>query len=137
MLHFRTILLWLAFIMLVLQYFIEVRSSITLGIIFRLLPSAILLFWFLLSLFFKVKLKIQVQSTPSWVITLLNILRPMASISIVIGALFKIMHWPFGNMMLIMGIAFMAVYSTILSRFAETGSSQNPDIIDDMNDQDL
>lgn len=137
MLHFRTILLWLAFIMLVLQYFVEIRSSITLGIIFRLLPSAILLFWFLLSLFFKVKLKIQVQSTPAWVITLLNILRPMASISIVIGALFKIMHWPFGNIMLIMGIAFMAVYSTILSRFAETGSSQNPDIIDDMNDQDL
>lgn len=134
MLHFRTILLWLAFVLLVLQQFIDFNSDITLGIIFRLTPSAVLLLWFLLSLFFREKLKIQKLNTPQWVFKLLNILRPMASMSIVTGAMFKIMHWPLGNLMLIAGIAFMAVYSTILSRFAYIRPEQDPDIIDDLDE---
>lgn len=134
MLHFRTILLWLAFLLLVLQHVIDFNSDITLGIIFRLTPSGILLLWFLLSLFFREKLKIQKLNTPAWVFKLLNILRPLASMSIVLGAMFKIMHWPFGNLMLIAGIACMAVYSTILSRFAYVRPEHDPDIIDDLDE---
>lgn len=135
MLFFRTILLWLAFLLLLIQNFIEFDlDNIYLGIVYRLLPTGLLLLWFGLSVFFREKLKINLAETPGFAVISIRILRPLASIFIVSGALFKILHWPYGNYMLIAGIGFMAVYSTFLSIYSFTGSDQNPEIIDDMNE---
>jgi len=65
---------------------------------------------------------------------LIKILRPAASISIVLGAMLKIMHWPFGNILLIAGIGFMAIYSTILSKISTQKEDYNPEIVDDVDD---
>jgi hypothetical protein len=132
MLAFRTILLWLAFIVLLLQVFISFDDNLILGIIFRLSPSAILLLWFLLSIFFKLNLKIDNELTPNWVIKTISILRPLASLSIVCGAIFKIMHLQYGDLMLLLGIGFMAIYSSFLSAYSSHESGENPDIIDDI-----
>jgi hypothetical protein len=134
MLQFRTILLWLAFILLILQYFITIDSSIYLGILFRLAPSGLLLLWFALSVLIKDKLRINGNETPRFIIFLIKFLRPLASICIVIGALFKILHWPYGNILLIAGIGVMAIYSSVLSRYSYSKIEQNPDIIDDLED---
>lgn len=131
MLQFRTILLWLAFVLLILQYFVDIRFSIALGIAFRLTPSALLLLWFLLALFFREKLKIDPANTPRPVLMLFRILRPLSSASIVAGAIFKLLHLPYGNLLLITGIGFMATYSTLLSVFAYEKPADHPDIIDD------
>jgi hypothetical protein len=133
MLHFRTILLWLAFLLLILQHFIFF-NDITIGLIFRLIPSGILLLWFLLSVFIKENLKIKTSGLSKTLLFFIRILRPAASITIVLGALFKILHWPFGNLMLISGIGFMAVYSTILSKVSIRSEEYNPDILDDFDD---
>lgn len=134
MLHFRTILLWLAFMLLLLQYFIDFRYNINLGIAFRLAPSALLILWFILSLFFKENLKISPEETPKSVLTLLNLLRPLASICIILGAIFKLTALPNGNIMLLAGIGFMALYSSLLSVFAFEKNQKYDDILDDLED---
>ena len=134
MIHFRTILLWLAFLLLIAQNIIEIKTSFLFGFIFRMIPSAILLFWFILAIYFKENLKLNVHETPKLVFKLINILRPLANLSIVLGALFKIMHLPFGNLLLITGIGFMAIYSSILSRYSRNKPDNNSDIIDDIDE---
>jgi len=133
MLHFRTILLWLAFLLLLSQYFINF-DHFAFGLIFRLMPSGILLLWFLLSIFIKDKFKINMEKISTTLLFLIKILRPAASISIVLGAMLKIMHWPFGNILLIAGIGFMAIYSTILSKISTQKEDYNPEIVDDVDD---
>lgn len=132
MLWFRTILLWLSFVLLISQYFIDVRAIIP-GFIFRMLPSGLLLLWFLLTVLVKEKVRIQ-PGQSKFLVTLFHFMRPMASISIVLGAILKILHWPFGNPMLIAGIGFMAIYSTILCKIAIPRDDYNPDVLDDMDE---
>lgn len=134
MLHFRTILLWLAFIGLVLQYFIDIQINITAAIVFRLAPSALLILWFILSVLFKEHLKIRPEDTPALVLKLMGLLRPLASICVVLGALFKLSGLLNGNFMLLSGIGLMALYSTLLSLYAYDHSVQRDDIIDQTED---
>jgi hypothetical protein len=133
MLHFRTILLWLAFVLLILQYFINF-DNFTLGLIFRLIPSGILVLWFLLSVFIKDQVKVRTRKLSKFTLLGIQVLRPAASISIVIGALFKILHFPFGNVLLVTGIGFMAIYSSILSMIYVQKDEYNPEILDDLDD---
>lgn len=132
MLLFRTILLWLSFILLISQYFIDIREIIP-GFIFRLLPSGLLLLWFLLTVLVKEKIRIR-PSQSKFLLNVFHIMRPLASISIVLGAILKILHWPFGNPMLIAGIGFMAIYSSILCKIAIPRDDYNPDVLDDMDE---
>jgi hypothetical protein len=133
MLHFRTILLWLAFVLLVSQYFITFEHYLF-AIIFRLVPSGILLLWFFLSVFIKDRIKINPGNISKFNLLLIRVLRPLASMTIVLGAIFKISHWPYGNLLLITGIGFMALYSTLLSRIYIRKDDYNPDIVDDLED---
>jgi hypothetical protein len=63
---------------------------------------------------------------------LIIILRPLASFTVVLGAILKIMHWPYGNIALATGIGVMAVYSTIISIYGYRSSDEPNDIIDDI-----
>jgi len=132
MLHFRTILLWLAFFLIVLQQVWDYNGSYLLGLVYRMLPSAVLLLWFLLSIFFNESEKIKSDNLSSGTKKLIHILRPLASFTVVLGAILKIMHWPLGNIALAAGIGVMAVYSTIISLYGYRSSDEPNDIIDDL-----
>ncbi len=133
MLYFRTILLWLAFLLFIIQDFIEF-NNISAGLFFRLIPSGFLLLWFLLSIFIKENLRIESRKLSKGMILSLRILRPSASLSIILGAIFKILHYPFSNFLLIAGIGLMALYSTLLCFIAIHKEDYNPDILDDLDD---
>lgn len=132
MTHFRTILLWLAFSLIVLQQIWDYNGNFTLAMVYRLLPSGILLLWFLLSIFFHESEKLKYDKLPSKIRKLITIIRPLASFTIVLGAILKILHWPYGNIALSYGIAFMAIYSTIISLYGHHSSDVPSDIIDDL-----
>lgn len=132
MTHFRTILLWLAFILIVLQQFWDYNGYFMLAMAYRLLPSGILLLWFLLSIFFYESEKLRYDKLPPRMRKISFILRPLASFTIVLGAILKILHWPFGNIGLASGIAFMAMYSTIISVYGYISPEESSDIIDDL-----
>lgn len=133
MLHFRTILLWLAFFLIVLQQAWDYTDNLYLGMVYRLLPSAVLLLWFLLSIFFTETEKLRYDKLSNRLKKLLFLLRPLASFTIVLGAIFKLLNWPFGNVSLAIGIALMASYSTIISIYGYSKSDEPNDIIDDLN----
>ena len=132
MTHFRTILLWLAFFLIALQQVWDFNGNYFLGMVYRLLPSAFLLLWFLLSIFFNESEKLKSDRLSNSVKKLIYILRPLASFTIVLGAILKIMHWPFGNIALAAGIGVMAIYSTIISIYGYRSSDEPTDIIDDL-----
>ncbi len=133
MLHFRTILLWLAFFLIILQQVWDYSDNLYLGMIYRLLPSAVLLLWFLISIFFNETEKLRYDKLSLRIKKLLFILRPLASFTIVMGAIFKLLYWPFGNIALAIGIALMACYSTIISIYGYSKTDEPNDIIDDLN----
>ena len=130
--QFKTSLLWLAFILLLLQTWVDIQEYILWGFIYRLAPSLCLLIWFILSLFFKQTLIVKANEIPKWAINSLRILRPLASSLIVLGALFKLMHWTGGFLLLIAGIGIMAIYSSILNYYSSVKNKNNIDIIDDI-----
>ena len=132
MLHFRTILLWLAFILIAMQQIWVYNGNYLLGLVYRLLPSAVLLLWFLLSIFFNESEKLKSDGLSNSIKKLILILRPLASFTVVLGAILKIMHWPYGNIALALGIGVMAVYSTIISIYGYRSSDEPNDIIDDI-----
>ena len=132
MTHFKTILLWLAFFLIILQQLWDYNGHFTLAMIYRLLPSAMLLLWFLLSIFFSESEKIRYDKMPVNMRKLSFLLRPLASFTIVLGAILKIMHWPWGNIALAAGIGVMAIYSTIISVYGYRSSDEPTDIIDDL-----
>lgn len=134
MIHFRTLLLWISFGLLILLNFYSFDENIKIGIFIRLIPSGFLLLWFLLSIFVKEKLKINAGDLPKYTIWAFKILRPAASISIVTGAVFKLLHLYFGNGFLIIGIGLMAVYSTLLSIYAVDKQDKPTDIVDDVDE---
>jgi len=130
--QFKTSLLWLAFVLLLLQTWVDIQENILWGFIFRLSPSLCLLIWFLISLIFKQTLIIKANEISKWAINCLRILRPLASSLIILGALFKLMHWNGGFLLLIAGIGMMAIYSSILNYYSSVKNESNIDIIDDI-----
>jgi hypothetical protein len=130
--QFKTSLLWLAFILLILQSWVDIQENILWGFIYRLAPSLCLLIWFIISLFFKQTLIVKANEIPKWAINSIRILRPLASSLIVLGALFKLMHWTGGFLLLIAGIGIMAIYSSILNYYSSVKNKANIDIIDDI-----
>ena len=130
--HFKTSLLWLAFLFLLSQSWIDTQENILFGFIFRLIPSLCLLIWFILSLFVRQALTINALTIPKWALLALKTLRPLASTLIILGALFKIMHWSGGFYFLIFGIGTLAIYSTILNFYSNIKSEQNIEILDDL-----
>lgn len=130
MLIFRSILLWLAFLLVLLQFFWDYNSNILLGVFYRMLPTIILMLWFGLSIVFKVKIKLDAQKTPKFVLVSLKFLRPFASLFIVGGAIFKYLHLPMGNMILTLGLFFLAFYFTVLSIYGKNSIDKPSDILD-------
>ncbi len=128
---FRSILLWLAFILVTLQFFWDYNGNILFGIIYRLLPTAILLLWFGISLFVKDKIKIDSRKLNKKNILILKYLRPVASLSIVTGAIFKYLHIFNGNILLAIGLFAMAFYSSFLYFIGYSVSDSPNDILDD------
>lgn len=135
MLHFRTILLFLAFILLLVQEFV-LFDNLRLGIVFRLIPSALLIIWFMVSILSPKKYGIDTNKINKYILTALRFLRPLASISIITGAILKIMHWQYGNYFLIAGIGVLAIWSFLFSLVAFNQAEYNPEIIDDTNTED-
>lgn len=131
MLSFRTILLWLAFLLLIFQFFWDYSSNLIIGIIYYMLPTLVLLLWFGISLFSRDRIRIHPEKTTKLTLQLLRYLRPLASITIVLGALLKYSRYSEGNILLTIGLFFMAAYSTILNRIGEPSSDKPNDIIDD------
>ena len=129
MLHFRTLLLFLAFVLLLIQQFVLFDDIW--GIAFRLIPSALLIIWFLVSIFNPKKYSIDSEKVSKKIVISIRILRPLASLLIVIGAIFKLMHWTNGNYRIIAGIGVLAVWSFLFSLVAFNQSEYNPEIIDD------
>lgn len=128
---FRSILLWLAFLLVTLQFFWNYSSNVTLAVIYRLLPSIVLLLWFALSVLFKVNVKLKIDTIPKFVVLIFKILRPLSSLTIVTGALIKYNHLAHGNQFLAVGLLFMAINSTIISIYGVDTTDRPNDIIDD------
>lgn len=128
---FRSILLWIAFVLVTLQFFWDYNGNLFFAVLYRLLPTLILLLWFGLSLFIRVKVKIDPNKLTRTNILMLKYLRPIASISIVTGAIFKYLHLFNGNVLLAIGLFAMAVYSTLLHYIGVASSDRPQDIIDD------
>lgn len=131
MLHFRTILLFLAFILLVIQGFVYF-DNLRLGIFFRLIPTALLLVWFVSSIFGPKKYTIQLNHSNRKLVSAIKILRPLASLTIIIGAILKILHVSYGNYFLTAGIGLLAFWSLLFSLVAISKDEYNPEIIDDI-----
>lgn len=130
--QFKTSFLWLAFILLILQSWVDIQENILWGFIYRLAPSLCLLIWFILSLFFKQTLILKANETPKWAVNSLKILSPLASSLVILGGLFKLMHWTGGVLLLIAGIGIMAIYSSIHNYYSSVKNKSNIDIIDDI-----
>lgn len=131
MLGFRTLLLWLAFILIILQQFVDVQTGIAVGMAYRLTPSALLLLWFIISLIDRNKYVINTRRIPAFVSGAFRLLRPLSSITIISGAIFKLLHLPGGNLLLFAGIFLMSFYSTLLYFYARETGRYNPNILDD------
>ncbi len=133
MLIFRTLLLWMAFVLLLLleiEFFPDLQLKFSL--MFRLVPSILLAAWFLLNIFSKEKTQYSPLIKRSTIV-LITWLKSIANIAILVGAFFKLLHLPYAQLCLVGGIGVLALWSSILARWSVQKSDYNPDIIDDMN----
>jgi hypothetical protein len=128
MLKFKTLLLWIAFTFLAIEYLFNITSTI---LFFRIIPIVAMIVWFVVSIFNKNNLNINPQKVSRKNAWILRYVRPMASILIIIGAAIKLLKWPYSDVALIIGIGCLALYYTALSRVAEPKKEYLPDIIDD------
>ncbi len=131
---FRTILLWLAFLLLIVQLFWDYSGNLYLAMLFRLIPSAVLVLWFVFSIFFAQKESIKIDTLPLSKKRQIKLTRVVASFVIITGAVFKLMHWAGGNLLLVSGIGCMAIYSTLITIYGHITSNEQNDIIDDFSD---
>jgi hypothetical protein len=131
MLLFRTILLWLSFTLLLLQYFITIDFNLEIGVVYRLLPSGLLILWFLLSVFSREKLVFDPNKVPTFSKLMIKYLRPIASLSIILGAFLKILKMYNSNEFLVIGIGFMSLYSSLIYFYTVDKQNRPDDIIDD------
>lgn len=135
MLVLRTVFLWLAFaVLLFLELDVLPDLYLRVSAMIRLVPSLLLLAWFVIYLFNKDKYQLS-KNAPKAIVTWLSVLKATANIAIVAGALMRIFHFSYSQLLLVSGIGFLAVWSTVLTYFSVLKSDFNPDIIDDMDDE--
>ena len=99
----------------------------------RLIPSALLLAWFVIYIFNKDKSQLS-KRAPKAVVIWLTVLKTVANLAIVSGAVMRILHYPFSQLLLVSGIGFLALWSSVLAYYSELKSDFNPDIIDAVED---
>lgn len=131
MLVFRSVLLWLAFLFILLGQFVE-KDTINLLLFYGLTPAALLFIWVITTLFFNKKLVVNTTVYGTKILKIIKVLRFSASIFITVGAVIKILKWNYGDLLLMLGIGFMAAYSSVLAYVAKTKNDPNPEIIDDL-----
>lgn len=135
MLVLRTVFLWLAFaVLLFLELNILPDLYLKVSAIMRLVPSMLLLAWFVIYLFNKDKYQLN-RNAPKAIVSWLSVFKATANIAIVAGALMRILHISFSQVFLVSGIGFLAVWSTVLTYYSVLKSDFNIDIIDDMEDE--
>ncbi len=103
------------------------------GIVFRLLPSFILVIWFAANFLNKRRYQLAKNTGKNLILTL-SFLKTIANITIVTGAVMKLYHISYSQFLLIGGIGFLATWSSILVKVSVEKSGYNPDIIDDEDD---
>jgi hypothetical protein len=132
MLLFRTILLWMAFILLIV---IELPFTGNLDIgFFRLLPSLILVLWFV-SYFFKKQRYAVRRDADRRIVSALGYLRPLANISVIAGAVMRLSRVPYSNIPLIAGIGLLALVSSLWMKVSLERPEYDPEIIDDSSEE--
>lgn len=128
MLHLRTVLLWLAFVLLISLEFVYI-SNFSVAMTLRLGPTFILLLW-ILSYFFYTRKYTFGKDVGKGKVRLINFVRVLANIFIVSGAIARIMHYKGAQLLLISGIGLLALWSTFFSVLAVEKKTYDPDIID-------
>jgi hypothetical protein len=131
MLFFRSIVLWLAFLFILISQFIAL-DTVRLLLFYRITPAIFLLIWVFTTLFFNKKLVVDTAIHGVKVLKWIKVLRLFSSAFIIIGAAVKIMRWDYGDIFLMIGIGSMAAYSSLLAYVAKTKQEHNPEIIDDI-----
>lgn len=131
MLIFRTILLWVAFVLLVMAEFIT--ASLQFSIVFRLIPSALLVLWFVSYLAGRQRYQFK-KGVNKATIRIVLVLKNIANITIIAGAVLRLMHMPYSQLLIVFGIGCLAVWSTFLVFVSEEKLKYNPEIIDDLQD---
>jgi hypothetical protein len=131
MLVFRSIVLWLAFLFILISQFI-VLDTIRLLLFYRLTPAIFLFIWVITTLFFNKKLVVDTAIHGIKILKWIKAFRLISSAFIIIGAAIKVMRWDYGDIFLMIGIGSMAAYSSILAYVAKTKQEHNPEIIDDL-----
>jgi hypothetical protein len=131
MLVFRSIVLWLAFLFILISQFI-VLDTVRLLLFYRLTPAIFLFIWVITTLFFNKKLVVDTSIHGIKILKWIKALRLISSAFIIIGAAIKVMRWDYGDIFLMIGIGSMAAYSSILAYVAKTKQEHNPEIIDDL-----
>ncbi len=131
MLVFRSIILWLAFLFILISQFIAL-DTVRLLLFYRITPAIFLLIWVFTTLFFNKKLVVDTSIHGNKILKWIKALRLISSAFIIIGAAIKVMRWDYGDIFLMIGIGSMAAYSSILAYVAKTKQEHNPEIIDDI-----
>jgi hypothetical protein len=131
MLVFRSIILWLAFLFILISQFIAL-DTVRLLLFYRITPAIFLLIWVFTTLFFNKKLVVDTSIHGIKILKWIKVLRLISSAFIIIGAAIKVMRWDYGDIFLMIGIGSMAAYSSILAYVAKTKQEHNPEIIDDI-----
>ncbi len=135
MLVLRTLFLWLAFaVLLFLECNFLPDSYLRISAMIRLVPSLLLLGWFVIYLFTKDKYIVN-RNTPRFIVNWLTVLKSVANIAIVSGALMRIFHYQYAQLLLVIGIGFLALWSSILTFYSMLKSDFDPNIIDDVEDE--
>ena len=131
MLVFRTVLLWVAFVLLVTAEFLT--ASVQFSIVFRLIPSALLLLWFVSYLAGRQRyqFKKEVNNAARRIVL---VLKNIANITIIAGAVLRLMYMPYSQLLIVSGIGCLAIWSTFLIVVSEEKLKYNPEIIDDIQD---
>lgn len=134
MLVLRTVLLWLAFaVLLFLELNILPELYLKVSAVMRLVPSALLLAWFVIYIFNKDKSQLS-KGAPKSVVIWLSVLKTVANLAIICGAVMRILHYAHSQLLLVSGIGFLALWSSVLAYYSELKSDFNPDIIDAVED---
>jgi hypothetical protein len=131
MLVFRSIILWLAFLFILISQFITL-DTVRLLLFYRITPAVFLFIWVFSTLFFNKKLVVDTSIHGVKVLKWIKWLRLSSSVLITVGAAIKIMSWDYGDIFLMIGIGSMAAYSSLLAYVAKAKHEHNPDVIDDI-----
>lgn len=133
MLHFRTILICLAFLTLLISRYVYF-SDYNLNLVLNFAPTVLLILWFLSSIFIHKKYEIDKNKINKTSYKALILVKNLANFSIVLGALFELMHWTGGTQLLITGLGFLSFWSIFISLTFKEKYENDPNIVDDMED---